>query len=151
MSLRLGAVVAAILWTGWMIWSIGSLAPADIIIFSICGVAFGYALYVALGFVLVHMRPPLRQDARQDSRQGVGDVAATEPSGLYAWTVWAGLMGLTGFATACLLDLVGPLIPSGDWHWLISSLFVIVVWPGLMWALRPLMKRHLPARGDAQP
>jgi hypothetical protein len=55
-SLRLGAVAAAALWTGWMIWSIGSREPADIVIFSICGVAFGYALYVALRFVLVHMR-----------------------------------------------------------------------------------------------
>ena len=53
---RLGAVAAAVLWTGWMIWSIGSLALADILIFAICGAAFGYALYAALRFVLVHMR-----------------------------------------------------------------------------------------------
>ena len=78
----------------------------------------------------------------RDSDDGVEE---TRPSRLSAWTVWAGLMALTGIATACLLDLVSPLIPSSDLHWLISSLFVVVVWPALMWSLRPLMKRHLPA------
>jgi hypothetical protein len=83
--------------------------------------------------------------ARRSPRDGDNGVEGTQPSGLYAWTVRAGLMTLTGIATACLLDLLSPLIPSGDWHWLISSLFVVVVWPALMWLLRPLMKRHLPA------
>ncbi|HEY2444191.1 MAG TPA: hypothetical protein VGI20_00445 [Rhizomicrobium sp.] len=136
-SLQRGAIVAAILWTGWMIWWSGSPASADITILSICGVAFGYVWYVPMRFVLAHMRP-----APRDSDDGVKE---TRLSRLYVWTVWAGLMALTGIATACLLDLVSPLIPSGDWHWLISSLFVIVVWPTLMWSLRPLMKRHLPA------
>ena len=136
-SLKRGAIVTAILWTCWMIWWSGSLAPADIIILSICGAAFGYVWYVAMRFVLAHMRR-----SPGDGDEGVEE---TRPSRLYAWTVWAGLMALTGIATACLLDLVSPLIPSGDWHWLISSLFVIVVWPALMWSLRPLMKRHLRA------
>src|SRR5215472_17519073 len=113
-SLKRGAIVAAVLWTGWMIWWIGSLAPADIIILSTCGGAFGYAWYVAMRFVLDHMRRPPRDG---------GDEA--QPSRLYVWAVWAGLMALTGIATACLLDLLSPLIPSGDWHWLISSLFVV--------------------------
>jgi hypothetical protein len=136
-SLKRGAIVAAILWTCWMIWWSGSLAPAGIIILSICGAAFGYVWYVAMRFVLAHMRRSPR-----DSDDGV---EGTRLSRLYVWRVWAGLMALTGIATACLLDLVNPLIPSGDWHWLISSLFVVVVWPTLMWLLRPLMKRHLPA------
>jgi hypothetical protein len=134
-SLERSAIVAAILWTGWMIWWSGSLAPANVIILSICGVAFGYVWYVAMRYVLDHMRRSSR-----DSDEGV----ESQPSRLYAWAVWACLMALTGIVTACLLDLVSPLIPSGDWHWLISSLFVIVVWPALMWSLRPLMKRHLP-------
>jgi hypothetical protein len=120
-----------------MIWWSGSLAPADIIILSICGAAFGHVWYVAMRFVLSHMRRLPR-----DSGDGV---EVTRLSRLYVWTVWAGLMALTGIATACLLDLVSRLLPSGDWHWLISSLFVVVVWPALMWSLRPLMKRHLSA------
>jgi hypothetical protein len=141
-SLKRGAIVAAILWTCWMIWWSGSLAPVNIIMLSSCGVAFGYAWYVAMRFVLAHMRrSPNDADGGEEVR----------PSRLYAWTVWAGLMALTGIATAWLLDLVSPLIPSGDWHWLISSLFVIAVWPTLMWSLRPLLKRHLPAWGEAQP
>jgi hypothetical protein len=135
-SLRRGAIVAAILWTGWMIWWSRSLAPANIIILSICGVAFGYFWHAAMRYVLAHMRRSPRD--RDDGEE-------VRPSRLYAWTVWTGLMALTGIATACLLDLVSPLIPSGDWHWSISSLFVIVVWPAQMWSLRPLMKRHLPA------
>jgi len=34
--------------------------------------------------------------------------------------------------------------PAGDWHWLIRSLFIIIVWPALMWLLRPLVKRRVP-------
>jgi hypothetical protein len=120
-----------------MIWWSGSLAPADIIILSICGAAFGYVWYVAMRFALAHMR--------RSPRAGDDGVEVMRLSRLYDWTVWAGLMALTGIATASLLDLVSPLIPSGDWHWLISSLFVVVVWPALMWSLRQLMKRHLPA------
>jgi uncharacterized membrane protein YedE/YeeE len=63
---------------------------------------------------------------------------------LYRWIVWAGLMAVTGIATAFLLDLVSPLVPAGDWHWLVQSFFVIIVWPALMWSLRPIAKRHLP-------
>jgi len=40
---------------------------------------------------------------------------------------------------------VNPLLPGGDLHWLARSLFVIIVWPALVWSLRPLVKRHLPA------
>ena len=132
-SLKRGAILAAILWAGWMIWWSGSLAPANIVILSICGVAFGYVWYVAMRYVLGQMRPSSR------------DGEEPQPSRLYGWAVWTGLMALTGIATRCLLDLANPLIPSGDWHWLISSLFVIVVWPALMWSLRPLIKHHLPA------
>lgn len=55
-SLRRGAIVAAILWACGMIWWSGSLAPANIIILSIGGAAFGYFWYVAMRYVFAHMR-----------------------------------------------------------------------------------------------
>jgi hypothetical protein len=74
------------------------------------------------------------------------ETQANAPRGkLYPWMVWATLMVITGIATSCLLDFINPYIPAGDWHWLIKSLFVVIVWPALMWSLRPWMKRHLPA------
>jgi hypothetical protein len=88
-SLRRGAIVAAILWTCWMIWWSGSLAPADIIILSICGAAFGYVWYVAMRFVLAHMR--------RSPRAGDDGVEVMRLSRLYVWTVWAGLMAADSF------------------------------------------------------
>ena len=94
-SLKRGTTVAAILWTCWMIWWSGSLAPADIIILSICGAVFGYVWYVAMRFVLAHMRRSSR------------DNEETQPGRLYVWTVWTGLMALTGFATSIDAMAVG--------------------------------------------
>ena len=82
----------------------------------------------------------------------LGDLAAgaaalnTSPTRgkVYPWVAWTALMALTGISTAFLLDVVAPLIPAGDWHWLIRSLFIINVWPALMWLLRPLVKRRVP-------
>jgi hypothetical protein len=59
--------------------------------------------------------------------------------------MWSGRTTLSGIATTSLLDLISPFIPSGDWHWLIKSLFIILVWPALMWSLRPWTRCHLPA------
>lgn len=135
-SLKWSATVCAVLWTGWMVWLIGSFDLVPIAIFSIAGTVFGLCWYVAMRFVLVRVRPS------DDGRAGVVDALHGR---LYPWLVWAALMVLTGIVTAGLLDLVSPLLPAGDWHWLISSMFVILVWPALMWSLRPWMKRHLPA------
>lgn len=51
-------------------------------------------------------------------------------------------MVATGVATATLLDLVDPLIPGGEQHRLLSALFIVVVWPSLMWCLPLLAKRR---------
>jgi hypothetical protein len=55
------------------------------------------------------------------------------------------LMASTGVATAFFRSLADPYIPAGFWYRLLSGLFVVVVWPALMWSLRPLLKHHLPA------
>ena len=136
-SLKWSGIICAALWSGWMMWWIGSFDLATTIIFSIGGAVFGLCWYVAMRFIV--------QGLRLLPGDGRTDVTVRSRGKLYVWLVWAGLMALTGIATACLLDLVSPLIPSGDWHWLIRSLFIIMVWPGLMWSLRPLMKHHLPA------
>jgi hypothetical protein len=49
---------------------------------------------------------------------------------------WALLMLLTGLATAWLRGVVDPLLPAGDWHGMLSGLFVAVTWPSLTWSLR---------------
>ena len=131
-SLKWGGFVGALLWSGWMMWWVGSFDLAAIVIIAIGGVVFGLCWYLAMRFLFQRRLP---RDRDTDAPRGK----------LYPWIVWAILMTVTGIATACLLDLVDPLIPSGDWHWLIRSLFVIVVWPALMWPLRPFVKRHLPA------
>jgi hypothetical protein len=42
----------------------------------------------------------------------------------------------TGLATAWLRGVVDPLLPAGDWHGMLSGLFVVVTWPSLTWSLR---------------
>jgi hypothetical protein len=59
------------------------------------------------------------------------------------WLGWALLMFFTGLATAWLRGPVDPLLPTGDWHRLLSGLFVVVTWPSLTWSLRGLASRHL--------
>jgi hypothetical protein len=56
---------------------------------------------------------------------------------------WALLMLLTGLATAWLRGVVDPLLPAGDWHGMLSGLFVVVTWPSLTWSLRRFASRHL--------
>ena len=46
---------------------------------------------------------------------------------------WTMLMVLTGVATARLRGVVDPAIPPGEWHGVLSGLFVVVTcrcWPG---------------------
>ena len=95
---------------------------------------FSVCWYLAMRLVFERRRAP----------DGGGDVGSRRGR-LYAWIVWAVLIALTGIVTAGLLDLVDPLVPDGDWHWLIGSLFVIVVWRAQMWSLRPFLRRYLPA------
>jgi hypothetical protein len=136
-TLKWGSAALAIFWTGWILWWSGSFETANIVILTICGAAFGVAWYFAMRFAFRHM---FRLGA-----DGNPSTEAPPSSKLYVWTVWAGFMVLSGIATSYLLELVSPLIPQGDWHWLISALFVVLVWPALMWSMRPLIKRHLPA------
>jgi hypothetical protein len=136
-SLKIGAIVGAVLWGGWMMWWIGSFDLATVIIFSVGSALFGFGWYVAMRFVF--------EGLRLSSRAGEANVAVAPRGKLSAWMVWAGLMVVTGIATACMLDLVSPFIPSGDWRWLIRSLFIIMVWPALMWSVRTWVKRYLPA------
>jgi formate hydrogenlyase subunit 3/multisubunit Na+/H+ antiporter MnhD subunit len=135
-TLKWGAAVAAVFWIGWMLWWSESFEPANIVILATCGAAFGFAWYYAMRFVFRHMFR-LTSDGRIDA-------TLAPRSRLCVWAIWAGFMVLTGIATDWLLELVSPLIPAGDWHWLISASFVVLVWPALMWSMRPLLKRHLP-------
>jgi hypothetical protein len=136
-SLKWSALVFGVLWSGSMLWWNGSLELATIAILAICGGVVGTCWFVAMRFIF--------QGTGLLPRDSRAVEAAAPRAKLYPWMIWTVAMSLTGIATACLLDFVGPLIPSGDSHWLISSLFVVTVWPALMGSLRPLMKRHLPA------
>jgi hypothetical protein len=49
----------------------------------------------------------------------------------------------TGLATAWLRGVVDPLLPAGDWHGMLSGLFVAVTWPSLTWSLRGFASHHL--------
>ena len=56
---------------------------------------------------------------------------------------WALLMVFTGLATAWLRAVVDPMLPAGEWHGLLSALFVVTVWPSLTWSLRSFASHHL--------
>ena len=47
-QLKLCAVMFTVLWTAWMLWSIGSLDHVKVILLSTCGIAAGYAWYRAM-------------------------------------------------------------------------------------------------------
>ena len=47
-QLKLCAVMFTVLWTGWMLWSSGSLDHVNVILLSTCGIAAGYAWYRAM-------------------------------------------------------------------------------------------------------
>jgi hypothetical protein len=56
---------------------------------------------------------------------------------------WTLLLLFTGLATAWLRGVVDPLLPAGDWHGMLSGLFVVVTWPSLAWSLRRFANHHL--------
>jgi hypothetical protein len=59
------------------------------------------------------------------------------------WRGWTMLMVLTGLATTWLRRVIDPLISASDWHGFLSGLFVVVVWPSLMWSLQTLVSHYL--------
>jgi hypothetical protein len=132
--LKLGAVAFAVLWTLWMMWRSGPLDRVNIAMLTICGALAGYLWYLAMRFVFGRLR---------FGASGEGAGAVQVPRGkIHPWIVWGALVLATGAATAGLLDLVDPLIPSGEQHRLISALFIVVIWPSLMWCLPLLAKRR---------
>jgi hypothetical protein len=137
-SLKWSSIVFAVIWTIWMVWWSGSLQPADVGILAICGVLVGYLWYLGMRWYF------RRTQLSSAADRGAEDREAPQRK-LHAWLLWAALMASTGVATAFLRGLADPYIPAGNWHRLLSGLFVIVVWPALMWSLRPLLKHRLPA------
>jgi hypothetical protein len=137
MSLKWSAIVFAVLWTVGMVWWSGSVQPANVVILAICGVMVGYFWYLG-------MRWFFRRAHLSSVAHGNADHREPPRRGLDAWLVWAVLMVSTGLATAFLRRLADPLFPAGDWHALLSGLFVVVVWPALVWSLRPLLRHRLP-------
>jgi hypothetical protein len=47
-QLKLCAIMFTILWTAWMLWSVGSFDRVHVIMMTICGSAAGYAWYRAM-------------------------------------------------------------------------------------------------------
>jgi phosphate/sulfate permease len=137
-SLKWSSILFAVLWTIWMVWWSGSLQPANVVILGICGTLLAYLWYFG-------MRWYLRRAQRFSAADESGDRREQPHRSFRAWLVWAALMISTGVATAFLRGLADPHIPAGHWHGLLSGLFVVVVWPSLMWSLHHLLKRHLPA------
>jgi hypothetical protein len=138
MSLKWSAIVFAVLWTVWMVWWSGSVQPANVVILVICGVMVGYFWYLGMRWFFQRAERSLVANGNADDR-------GPPRNGLQAWLVWAALMVSTGIATAVLRRLADPFIPAGDWHTLLAGLFVVVVWPALVWSLRPLVRHRLPA------
>jgi hypothetical protein len=134
--LKLGAVAFAVLWTLWMLWWSGSLDRVNVAMLTICGAVAGYLWYLAMRWLFTRMRLGAAGEST--------NAPETRGGKIYPWIVWAGLMVGTGIATASLLDLVDPWIPAGEQHRLISALFIVVVWPTLMWCLPLLLKRRFP-------
>jgi hypothetical protein len=136
-SLKWSAFGCAVLWGGGMVWWIGSYDPAAIVIFSLAGALFGLCWYLAMRFIFErrHLLPG-------NSENQANEVPRSK---FHRWMVWAIFMLVTGLATAFLVNLVDPLIPAGDWHRLLRSLFIVVTWPALGWSVRSFVKGHLPA------
>jgi len=53
-----------VLWTGWMLWSSGSLDRVNVILMTICGTAAGYAWYPRHALAISAQRPAHSQDER---------------------------------------------------------------------------------------
>lgn len=50
------------------------------------------------------------------------------------------LLILTGATTMWLRITIEPLLPSGNWHGMLTGLFLCVLWPVLAWSLRSLAR-----------
>ena len=47
-QLKLCAMMFTVLWTGWMLWSVGSFDRVNVIMMATCGSVAGYAWYRAM-------------------------------------------------------------------------------------------------------
>jgi peptidoglycan biosynthesis protein MviN/MurJ (putative lipid II flippase) len=122
--LKWAAVAFTIFWIGGMLWWSGDFHPAHIIILAVCGTVGGYLWYLAMRWIFQCMHL-MHASIEWGSRCGPGNAAMTRVLG------WALLMLFTGLATAWLRGVVDPLLPAGDWHGMLSGLFVVVTWPSL--------------------
>jgi succinate dehydrogenase hydrophobic anchor subunit len=59
------------------------------------------------------------------------------------WTYCTLLLLLTGVATIWLRVAIEPYLPPGEWHAMLSALFIFVLWPLLAWSLRSLVRVDL--------
>jgi hypothetical protein len=53
------------------------------------------------------------------------------------------LLMLTGAATIWLRIAIEPYLPPGEWHAMLTGLFLCVLWPALAWSLRSLARVDL--------
>jgi hypothetical protein len=53
------------------------------------------------------------------------------------------LLMLTCAATIWLRITIEPYLPSGEWHGMLTGLFLCVLWPALAWSLRSLARVNL--------
>ena len=59
-TLKLCSVMFAVLWTGWMLWSSGELAAANIAILTIVGAVAGYLWFVGMRWFFRRIGHPQR-------------------------------------------------------------------------------------------
>jgi hypothetical protein len=59
------------------------------------------------------------------------------------WANCALLLLLTGIAMIWLRVEIEPCLPPGEWHAMLTPLFIFVLWPLLAWSLRSLAKVDL--------
>jgi hypothetical protein len=134
-GLRLSAIFFTVFWTAGMVWLSRTSAPASVILTVIGGCIAGYLWYRTMRWLLTVRRVP------SAARSGwFGRNAASAMTN--RWTDWAVLMVLSGVATAYLRGYADAFIPAGEWHQWLSGLFVIVVWPSLMWSLQRVFRRY---------
>ena len=53
------------------------------------------------------------------------------------------LLLLTGVATIWLRVTIEPYLPPGEWHAMLTALFIFGLWPSLAWSLRSLVRVDL--------
>jgi hypothetical protein len=50
------------------------------------------------------------------------------------------LLLLTGAATIWVRVTIEPYLPPGEWHAMLTAIFILVLWPSLAWSLRSLAR-----------